>query len=301
VVWPKLRHPFPAPPALGAVFTTGRVTLRSGEALPAGLWMPRVGGTVSSPLVLTPCNRRVEVTGGSFTFVPPATAGETLVVLDPGHGGHDSGAVAKDGTREAVRNLQIALAVRDDLSGRVSRVVMTRTTDRDTSLGYIVALGDSLRAGFAVSVHLNASPDGPSRNPGTSTFASAADSRGRRAAGVLFQAERRYLETLTPQLHGTWVANRDAGALYRVGSRGDYYYQLRNSHVPWVISESLYISNPPEANLVARADVRAGLARAIAGGILDYLRTADPGSGWRVPLPRPSGSGAEPPCDDPSA
>ncbi|MCA1834398.1 MAG: N-acetylmuramoyl-L-alanine amidase [Actinomycetota bacterium] len=302
VAWPNLKHPIPAPPTLGAILTTGRVMLDSGRAFPAGLSLPRIGGTATSPLVLTPCNHRVRITGGAFRAVAPAAPGETLVVLDPGHGGHEPGAVAKDGTREATRNLQLSLAVRDALDGHVDRVVLTRTMDRDTSLAFRVALADALRAGLTVSLHLNAVPDGPSDHPGTSTFASLAEKNGRRAAGVLFQAERRYLETLTPELRGKWVANRDAGALYRIGSRGDFYYQLRNSHVPWVISEALYISNPAEAALIARPDVRAGLAHAIAGGIVEYFGAKDPGSGWRRPLPRPSGpAGGEIPCAEPSA
>jgi N-acetylmuramoyl-L-alanine amidase len=301
VAWPRLVHGIPAPPALGAIQTTGRVTLASGRVFPAGLLLPRIGGTASSPIIVTPCNARVRVTAGGFRAVPPAAIGESLVVIDAGHGGREPGAVAKDGTREAVRNLQMAFALRDELTTRVDRVLLTRTADRDTALGFRVALADAVRASLAISLHLNASPDGPSRFPGTSTFASLADPNGRRAAGVLFQAERRYLETLSPRLRGRWVANRDAGALYRIGSRGDYYYQLRNSHVTWVISEALYISNPAEARLIAHAEVRTGLAHAIAGGILDYLHGTDPGSGWRVPLPRPSGSSAEAPCVDPSA
>jgi len=212
VVWPHLQRATSPPPALGMIVTTGVVHLADGGALPAGVQLPRIGGTAASPLVVTPCDREVRITDGNFTAVPAATPGQRFVVLDPGHGGHEGGATAPDGTHESTRNLQIALVVGDTLAGRVDRVVLTRTADRDTSLAYRVALADALRASLSVSIHLNAAPDGPSAHPGTSTFASLADPNGRRVAGVLFQSERRYLDTLTPQLHGTWVANRDAGA-----------------------------------------------------------------------------------------
>ncbi|HVB27570.1 MAG TPA: N-acetylmuramoyl-L-alanine amidase [Mycobacteriales bacterium] len=303
VRWPLVARTTAAPPALGAELTVGTVRLAGGGALPAGLTLPRLGGTDAAPTVLTPCARTVTLLGRGFTPIPAAAPGQSYVVIDPGHGGSEDGTVAADGTREADRVLAIALLLRADLVGHVTRVLMTRRTDQDTSLAFRVALADAVRASLAVSVHLNSHPDGPSTHPGTETFGSVADPAGRRAAGVLYEAERRYLDTLTPAVHGRWVANRDAGALYRLGQHGDYYFVLRASHVPWVISESLYLSDPREEVLLAEPSVRAGLAAAMGSGIREFLFGRDPGSGWRVPIARP----ADPPpppgqdtCVDPT-
>jgi len=302
VVWPSRARSTPARPALGAVVTNALAPLTNGRALQAGLTLPIIGGSAASPEVLTPCLRKVTLTGTGFTTIAPATDAQRIVVVDAGHGGVDRGATAPDGTRESLRNLQVAELVRDDLEGSVARVVMTRTTNRVTQLGFRTTLADALRANFAISIHFNASPDGLSTHPGTTTFGAVADPDGRRAAGVLFEAERSYVDTLTPRLRGRWASYRDSGALYRLGSRGDYYFQLRESHVTWVISEAMFISNEPESRLLARADVRAGLANAIASGVMRYLDSDASGSGWRNPIPRSDPKAApDPPCTDPYA
>ncbi|MDQ6649831.1 MAG: N-acetylmuramoyl-L-alanine amidase [Actinomycetota bacterium] len=303
IAWPATARTSPRPPVLGAVVTTARVALAGGGTLPAGLTLPRVGGTPGAPDVLSPCAHQVTLAGPEFRLLPPRSAGELLVVLDPGHGGHESGAVAPDGTRESSRVLELAGAVGDSLAGRVDRVVLTRVTDTDTSLAFRVALADALDASLALSVHLNNGADGESPVPGTEVFGATSDPGGRRVAGVLYQAERRYLDAFTSQVGGRWAANRDAGALYRLGSRGDYYYLLRNSHVTWAISESVYLSRAEEAALIARADVRAGLATAIADGVVALSRTSESGSGWRVPIQRPADPDPPPAqqvCTDPT-
>jgi N-acetylmuramoyl-L-alanine amidase len=289
---------------------TVRIARRSdGGTLAAGLTLPRVGGTDSSPLVMTPCGAQVRLSADDLRRIPPGSGGslpkrpaDVLVVIDPGHGGHADGTLATDGTKEKERVLQISLALREALRAEVGRVVLTRDRDMDATLGFRTALVDALRADAAVSVHLNAEPDGPLPRPGVETYGSVADPLGRRFAGVIYESVRRYLDTLG----GPWQGDRDAGAKYRLSSRGgDYYGLLRRSHRPVVIAESLFLSVPREAALVAREDVRRGLAGALARGLLDFTTTGTPGSGWARPYPR----GADPPpppgqrpddCTDPS-
>jgi N-acetylmuramoyl-L-alanine amidase len=301
--WPKLRRRTHAPPAYGAVVTVGPTPLTNGHALKGGLTLPIVGGPMANPLVLTPCMTKVRIDANTFTHIPPASASTKVVVIDPGHGGWASpGAVGPDGSTEAVRNLQVANVVRQNLHGAVDRVVMTRTTDRVTLLDFRVALADALRASFAISIHFNSQADGPSNHPGTTTFGSVADPHGRRAAGIIFEAERAYLETLTPILDGKWVAYHGAGAMYRIGDRGDFYRLLRESHVTWVLSEAMFISNAPEAKLLGLPQVREGLGEAIATGVMRYLTSNAKGSGWRPPvLFGGPDAGGELPCSEPYA
>jgi N-acetylmuramoyl-L-alanine amidase len=280
------------------------VQIASGGTLAPGLTLPRIGGTAAQPLVLTPCDRHVQLTGPGIDAIPASGPRDTLVVIDPGHGGHADGALATDGTREADVVLALAKQVETALHGRVGRVVMTRTSDVDASLGFRVALADALRADLAVSVHLDANARTESSPiPGTQVYGSVADANGRRAAGVLYQAERRYLDTLSPHVHDKWAARRNYGAIYRLGQDGDYYFLLRTSHVPFVISESMFLTHSPEEALLKDSSVRTGLGNAIAGGIVDYLDTRDPGSGWRTPHPQPADPAVPGPaftCHDPS-
>jgi hypothetical protein len=101
-----------------------------------------------------------------------------------------------------------------------------------------------------------------------------------------------------------WVADRDAGAKFRRNSRGgDYYGILRQTAgVTAVLAELAFISNPPEARLLARPDVQQVEGEAVARGIVRFLTTSDPGSGYVTPYPRdepagPGGGGAG--CVDP--
>lgn len=293
--WPRVGRG-PAPAALGAVRTLRVARTSSGGTLAANLVLPRMGGNASAPLVLTPCGRRVTLRQSDVTPIRPGSGGalpkaakEVLVLLDPGHGGPASGAAGSKGIHEKTRNLQIALEVRKALRGRVGTIVMTRDRDFDASLEFRVALADALRADVAVSVHLNAEPDVTGRaTPGLETYASVADPAGRRLAGVIYESQRRYLDTLG----GPWAADRDAGAKYRLSSKGtDYYGLLRRGHRPWVISESMFLSEPREEALVARPEIRAGLGEAIADGIVAFTQTRAPGSGWVRPLPRPASDG----------
>jgi N-acetylmuramoyl-L-alanine amidase len=284
VRWPHTAESTPIPPALGAVVTLRVARTGSGGTLAPGLTLPRVGGTAAAPVVLTPCGRSVTLSAADLRAVAPSGS-DVLVVVDPGHGGPQFGAVAPDGDREKDRTLQIANQVRAALRGRVGRVVLTRERDFEATLEFRAALVDALRADAAVSVHLNSSPDGPRSTPGTETFGSTADGVGRRLAGVMYERIRRYTQTLP----GPFVGDRDAGAKYRVSARNrDYYGLLRLAHRPFVIAESLYISSPHEAALVAQPAVRAALGAAIADALVAFTTGTDPGSGWVTPYARPA-------------
>ncbi|HWL37972.1 MAG TPA: N-acetylmuramoyl-L-alanine amidase [Frankiaceae bacterium] len=291
VRWPRTSESTPAPPALGAVVTLRVARISTGGTLAAGLTLPRIGGTSLAPRVLTPCGHPVVLAGRDVRAIPPGSGGalpkkakDVLVVVDPGHGGPQRGALAPNGDEEKVRNVQISFRVRDALRGRVGRVVLTRERDFEATIEFRAALVDALRADAAVSVHLNSSPDGPRKTPGTETFGSTADASGRRFAGLVYEHLRRYVQTLP----GPWVGDRDAGAKYRVSqSGGDYYGLLRRAHRPFVISEALYISSRHEAALAAKPEVRAGIAGALADALVEFTQTKAPGSGWVTPYRRP--------------
>lgn len=283
VAWPTVRRTTSAPPAFGAVRAREQLRTSAGRTLPAGILLPRIGGSADRPMVLTPCGARVSVTGSME--VVPARDTEPVIVLDPGHGGAADGVVGPDGAREADRNLDVAKRTAALLGGRV---LLTREGDDNVSLPFRVALADAVRADLSVSIHLNAAPLSELDRPGSSTFGSVSDPEGRRAAGALYEAHRRYLETLADRVGGRWAGNPDAGALYRLGSRrNDYYGLLRRASTPWVIGEPLFLSDPQEAALVADPEVRQGLATAYVSGIRAFLAGA-PGSGWREPAPRPA-------------
>ncbi len=85
---------------------------------------------------------------------PTTTSGLPVVVIDPGHGGIDSGAIGKDGTLEKDITLKFALELARQLkAGGKLEPILTRTDDTFVSLGDRVEVGRAHKAALFVSVH----------------------------------------------------------------------------------------------------------------------------------------------------
>ncbi len=258
---------------------------------PAGVVVPVVSHTDTGWVVRTPCGDTADLADG--TPVAHAT-----IVLDPGHGGTEPGAIAASGLREADVNLAVARHTRTALEAAGVSVVVTRTGDYDVNLSPRAEIARALDAAAFVSIHHNAEPDGPYAGPGAETYYQIASPDSKRLAGLVYEE---VVEAFAAY-EIAWVADTDAGAKYRRGERGDYYAVLRLPRdVVSVLVEAAFVSNPPEAELVSRPDVQRTEGEAIARGILRYLTTSDPGSGFTEPYPRtdPPGSGGVARCVEP--
>ena len=227
--------------------------------------------------------------GGTVTVAGAPLSGAT-VVLDPGHGGDEPGAVGPAGTREKDVNLAVALEAERLLEEAGATVVLTRTGDYRITLASRRAIANALRPEVFVSIHHNADPDGPHDGPGSETYFQIASPESKRAAGLLY-------ETIVQafSVHDiAWVGDADAGAKYRLRADGtDYYGILNGVEVPAVLSEAAFISNPPEEALLATPELQALEAQAIATAIERFVLTDEPGSGYVEPYLRtePAGPG----------
>jgi len=272
--------PLPALPGAAPADDVRALVTTTGVVLPV-LGPADAGGH----RVRTPCGRAATVAGGT------PLVGAT-VVLDPGHGGTEPGAIGANGLREADLNLTVARLAAERLRAAGAAVVLTRTADVRVTLPTRALLATRLRPRAFVSVHHNADPDGPADQPGTETWHQSTSAESRRLAGLL-QEE---LVAAFAEYEGVaWQADTDAGAKSRRNARGqDYYGVLRDSAgVPAVLTEALFLSNPPEAELLARREVQTVEADALARGIARFLTTDDPGSGFVDAYPRatPAGPG----------
>ncbi|HEV7888022.1 MAG TPA: N-acetylmuramoyl-L-alanine amidase [Acidimicrobiales bacterium] len=231
--------------------------------------------------VTTPCGRTVVAQG---TPVGPAQ-----VVLDPGHGGAEPGAIGPNGLTEKALNLAVAEQAKAALQRAGVTVVMTRTADYRMTLESRAQVARAVHPNAFVSVHHNAEPDGPFPRPGTETYYQVASADSKRLAGLLYEEVVKALS----QYSVGWVADTDAGAKYRKNTAGDDYYGiLRRTHgVVGALAELSFLTSPPEADLLSRADVQHVEGEAVARGILRYLTTKDPGSGFTEPYPRSSPAG----------
>jgi N-acetylmuramoyl-L-alanine amidase len=235
-------------------------------------------------LATSPCGNPVTVSG---TVVGPAD-----VVLDPGHGGDESGALGPGGTREKDVNLAVAKATQRELEAHGTRTVLTRTGDYRVPLASRAAIAKALAPKVFLSIHHNAEPDGPRpAGPGSETYRQVASPASKRLSGLVYEEVVKAFSAYKI----AWMADTDAGAKYRLaGDGGDYYGVLRRTAgIPAVLSEAAFITDPPEEALLRTPSFQGVEGQALARAVERFLGTDDPGSGFVEPYPRttPAGPG----------
>mgnify|MGYP000577794773 CR=1 FL=1 len=285
-VAPTTTAPPPAPPLAG---TTARAAVS-----PRGITVPVIGPAPGGVQVGMPC-------GGSAVLTNGTPIAGAQVVLDAGHGGDEPGAIGPNKLTEKALNFAVAQHAKAALEAAAVPVVLTRTGDYRMTLGARTRIAQALKPGAFVSVHHNGDPDGPRDTPGSETYYQVRSADSKRLAGLLYEEIFKAMR----QYQVAWVGDTDAGAKYRLNTRGgDYYGILRQAAgVTTSLVELAFITNGPEAELLARPDVQAVEGRAVAAGIERYLRTPDPGSGFTEPYPRttPAGpGGGSAGCQDPA-
>ena len=193
-----------------------------------------------------------------------------LVALDAGHGGADGGAEGKSGVKEVELNLALAKKLREELIARGAGVVLTREgmdALGDTKLEDMARRRDIVKdsgADCLVSIHMNKFFD--TQVCGPQVFYMAGSEAGKRLAECI-QAR---LNEAAPQQKK------------RIALTGDYYL-LKSVEATAVIVECGFLSNPQEENLLQSSSYQTKLAKAIAGGISDFVS----GEAERIP---PDGS-----------
>jgi N-acetylmuramoyl-L-alanine amidase len=234
--------------------------------------------------VTTPCGKTTTVATGT-------PMGAVQVVLDAGHGGNEPGAIGPGGLTEKVLNLAVVHHAKAALERSGVTVVLTRASDYRMTLESRARVALAVRPNAFVSVHHNAEPDGPFPRPGSETYYQVASPESKRLSGLLYEEIVKALS----QYQAAWVADTDAGAKYRRNVKGEDYYGIlrRTAGVTGSLAELGFISNAPEEDLYRRADVQQVEGEAVARGIVRFLTTKDPGSGYTEPYPRdsPAGSG----------
>jgi N-acetylmuramoyl-L-alanine amidase len=222
------------------------------------------------------------------------------IVLDPGHGGRDPGAVGPGGSLEKSRTLEIALMARDMLRIRLPevRVVLTRSSDEYVSLGARTRLANRCRADLFVSIHCNASTNRDAWGHET-FFLSRARTGDARAVELLENQVVELDDTPAPpddpltfiladmaqsiflsnsSSLASMVQDRLALAFQGRPNRGVKqagFFVLRGAYMPSVLVEVAFISNPVEENDLLSLDFRFRAAQAIVEAIVEYSEGAE--------------------------
>ena len=205
-----------------------------------------------------------------------------VVVLDPGHGGYDPGAIA-NGTNEKTLTLKIAKYCKDALekNGRI-QVYMTR--ESDTSVGGAtnasadlknrVSFAASKNADLFVSIHLNsagAAAYGAEVYYPNSNYRSDIGQEGQKLASSI----QKQLVNLGLYNRGVKVRQSENGSTYPDGSVQDYYaviHQSKRNGFPGIIVEHAFLTNASDYQKYLSSDEKLKtLGEADAKGIIEYI------------------------------
>lgn len=188
------------------------------------------------------------------------------VVIDPGHGGADGGAVSCSGALESALNLEISLRLNDLLRLAGFRTRMTRSTDvsihspeaqtvserKISDLRNRAALVNETENALLISIHQNYFEQ--SKYHGAQVFYAP-----ERSSENLAEAMQAALSScLDPENHRAAKSDRTV-------------YLLRNVHCPAALIECGFLSNPPEEQRLHTAQYQKRIACAVLSGLCDYL------------------------------
>ena len=199
--------------------------------------------------------------------------GEYIIVLDPGHGGHDNGA-SGNGVIEKDANLSIALYLRDFLS-QYDGITVYMTRDDDTYVGLTdrVKYAESVGADFFISIHNNSAASSEANGAEVYYPNKNYKSELSEIGGELAQSIQDKLTTYGLYDRGTKTRTADS-IKYKDNSKADYYAVIRESKqrgICGLIVEHAFVSNSSDAKILSSEDSLAALAKADADGIVEYL------------------------------
>jgi N-acetylmuramoyl-L-alanine amidase len=228
--------------------------------------------------------------------LPLEVRGVQTVVLDPGHGGKDPGAIGYGGVQEKHITLDLARRLRPRLERLGLRVVMTRGEDRTLSLEERTAIAAGAGGDLFVSLHANAARRRSARGIESYYLDTSNERQSLRVAarenGVsprefdqldrtlvrLQMAENsRYSGLLAGLVHRSML--RGVGQRYRgvvdLGVKRGPFYVLFLSSMPSVLLETGFVTNRDEARRLRNPRYLDALAENIALGLAEYRSRVD--------------------------
>lgn len=221
------------------------------------------------------------------------------IVIDPGHGGHDTGTISASGMREKDLVLDVGRRLRAYIKHSYPdvAVTMTRDSDRFVALEERTAIANSQRADLFISIHANASPSRVAS--GVETFFLSPD----RAPAEDLQAAARENARLAsdkatekpePMFASVTVGNRvaesrelaryiQAGLVRGIGAQSPRtamnrgvkhapFVVLAGAAMPSVLAEVSFLSNPKDDALLQTSQFRERVAASLFAGLNAYLK-----------------------------
>jgi N-acetylmuramoyl-L-alanine amidase len=223
--------------------------------LPEGTTATNVGNFPDSPVSQAPSPISIPVPAPERATTPPPPTrtpnSRIVVMIDPGHGGKDPGAVGIGGLQEKNVIFPISKQIAAILERQGITAVITRNDDRFITLQQRVQMAQQARATVFVSIHANAiSMSRPDVN-GLETYYYSS------GAGLARSIHNSMLQS---------VNMRDRGV------RQARFYVLRNTSMPSVLVEVGFVTGREDAPKLASPAFQTQMAEAIARGIIQYVK-----------------------------
>lgn len=191
------------------------------------------------------------------------------IIIDPGHGGEDGGAVSCTGQQESGINLNISLRFNDliHLLGYQSR--MTRKNDtaiyttgdtiiqkKTSDLKNRVAIVNSVPNSVLISIHQNDFPE------------------KQYYGAQVFYAKTEHSQELAELIQAQFLRSLNPGST-RQAKEGEGIYLLKKTQAPSVLVECGFLSNPEEEALLRTPDYQKKICCVLAAAVSDYLSSLD--------------------------
>lgn len=194
---------------------------------------------------------------GVRVLIGTFSVADMTIVLDAGHGGHDSGAISPNGTCEKDINLDVILRAQKLLEAAGAKVLLTRSDDTFIPLDSRPALANDNKADLFVAVHCNSTPV-PNSTTGTQTYYNTAQSA---QLAAIIHAEM--IKAMKLRNGGVHTAN---------------FLVIRKSLMPSVLIELGYLNHERDEALLLTPEFRQKAAQAILEGIRRYAATRN----WKL-------------------
>ncbi len=216
-----------------------------------------------------------------------------LIVIDPGHGGKDPGAIGRHGTEEKAVTLKVGLLLKDLITKHLgTKVLMTRDRDVFVELDDRAKFANSLDADLFVSIHVNSHPNRSTKGLEVYHFGEASDRRALEVAarenGLTVREMGAGLKFILADLLTTkkiadsqelaWSVKQsmvthldDHYDVVDHGVKTAPFYVIRFTTMPSILAEIAFVSNPTEERLMTTDAYLERVAHAIFQGVRAYV------------------------------
>lgn len=238
--------------------------------------------------------KEIEVDKGSTVSI------KRKIVIDPGHGGKDPGAIGPNGLMEKDVVLDVALKVKELMKDNPKyEIILTRDKDIYIPLNERTEIANKTNAELFISIHTNASPNSYAKGIETYLLNWTDDEEAIRVAarenaisvkkmkelkgeiGIMLaslerEAKRDDSVKLAGYIHNSLISNLKKSFLRNDnGVKQALFYVLVGAQMPSCLLEISYISNPEEEKLLADDFYRLKIAMSIVEGIENYFSKSD--------------------------